>query len=177
MAIKPEERPVSFPFLHVPNRGDTLTIPSFPRRGFPKVCNINNQAVNNGLSVNSGCQSGGTGFLCDAYAPTPVTDDLSYGFATMSGTGNCCKCFQLTWTSGNARGKQMVVQNINLFEGSGDVKAGDIVILTPGGGNGPNEAGCRGQYGTNWYVFVFYLSFVPSLYSFLSGKIPQCLPT
>ncbi|KAK5655219.1 hypothetical protein OQA88_6118 [Cercophora sp. LCS_1] len=119
-------------------------------QGSPKVCNINNQALNNGLNAASGCQSGGPAYLCDSYAPTPVTNDLAYGFATMNGHGNCCKCFQLTWTSGTARGKQMVVQAINNFDPSGDVQANDIVLLIPGGGSGPNEAGCRNQYGTTW---------------------------
>jgi len=45
----------------------------------------------------------------------------------------------------------MVVQAINNFNGSsGDVGRNDIVILTPGGGVGPNDAGCRYQYGTTW---------------------------
>lgn len=118
-------------------------------RGFPQVCDVNNRPLGNGLNIETGC-SGGRGFLCDSYAPVPVTETLSYGFATMNGNGNCCKCFQLTWTSGNARGKQMIVQTINLFNPTGDVGANDIVILTPGGGNGPNDAGCRSQYGTNW---------------------------
>jgi hypothetical protein len=88
----------------------------------------------------------------------PVTDTLSYGFAVINGAANCCKCFQLTWTSGAARGKQMVVQAINLFEPSGDVKAGDVVVLTPGGGSGPNEVGCRAQYGTTWCVVLRILA-------------------
>lgn len=70
----------------------------------------------------------------------------------MGPTSACCKCYQLTWTSGNAKGKQMIVQSINSFgeAGSGDVKPSDIVIMTPGGGNGPNDSGCRNQYGRNW---------------------------
>lgn len=78
----------------------------------------------------------------------------------MGGTSNCCKCFIITWKSGNANGKQMIVQAVNNFEVSKDapdVKANDIVILTPGGGNGPNESGCRNQYGRNWYALFPYL--------------------
>ncbi len=48
----------------------------------------------------------------------------------------------------------MVVQALNTFDPTGDVKASDVVILTPGGGSGPNEAGCRNQYGTTWYVYL-----------------------
>ncbi|KAK0727834.1 hypothetical protein B0T26DRAFT_748132 [Lasiosphaeria miniovina] len=40
-------------------------------------------------------------------------------------------CYRLTWTGG------------------ADVKVGDVVILTPGGGSGGNDAGCRSQYGKN----------------------------
>ena len=46
----------------------------------------------------------------------------------------------------------MIVQALNTFDPTGDVKTNDVVILTPGGGSGPNEAGCRNQYGTTWYV-------------------------
>ncbi|KAK0633829.1 RlpA-like double-psi beta-barrel-protein domain-containing protein-containing protein [Immersiella caudata] len=118
-------------------------------QGVPKVCDVNNNPLGSALNIQSGCQSG-TGYLCDLYVPTPVSDSLSYGFATMP-AANCCKCFQLTWKSGNANGKQMVVQVVNNFEaGSNGLTNNDIVILTPGGGNGPNELGCRSQYGRNW---------------------------
>ena len=123
-------------------------------RGVPKVCDINNNSIGNAsvaLKAESGCK-GGKGFLCDSYIPSPATDILSYGFAIFNGVGNCCKCFQLTWTSRNARGKQMIVQALNTFDPAGDVKANDVVILAPGGGSGPNETGCRNRYGTTWYV-------------------------
>ncbi|KAK0702099.1 glycoside hydrolase family 45 protein [Lasiosphaeria miniovina] len=121
-------------------------------QGAPKVCDINNNplASSNGLKAPSGCTTGGTGFLCDSYVPVPVSDKLSYGFATVGDAANCCKCYQLTWTSGAARGKQMVVQALNSFPPGADVKAADLVILTPGGGSGGNDAGCRNQYGKNW---------------------------
>jgi len=75
----------------------------------------------------------------------------------------------ITWKSGNANGKQMIVQAVNNFEvtkDAPDVRANDIVILAPGGGSGPNEAGCRNQYGRNWYVLN---------YLFVSTSC--CLPT
>jgi len=72
------------------------------------------------------------------------------GFAIIVGENNsCCKCYKLTWTSGAARNKQMIVQIINKAP-VGNLKANDMIILTPGGGAGPNEAGCRTQYGMNW---------------------------
>jgi hypothetical protein len=119
-------------------------------RGFPKVCDINNNVIQNGLDASTGCTSGGNGFLCQDYSPVATSDSMSYGFGIMSSTGNCCKCYQLTWSSGNANGKSMVVQIINSFSPSGDVGANDIILLTPGGGVGPNNAGCRYQYGTSW---------------------------
>ncbi|KAH8891786.1 barwin-like endoglucanase [Thozetella sp. PMI_491] len=120
-------------------------------QGVPAVCDINNKQLNSitGLNVKSGCDTGGQGYLCDKYIPTPVADDMSYGFAAM-GAGSCCKCYQLQWTSGNAQGKRMIVQAIDLTTGSSNVGSGDVVILTPGGGVGPYDSGCRSQYGTSW---------------------------
>jgi len=64
----------------------------------------------------------------------------------------------LTWTSGAATGKQMVVQAVgNAFPDAGH-HDGDIVIQTPGGGSGPNVAGCQTQYGTNWYAGACFFS-------------------
>lgn len=74
----------------------------------------------------------------------------AYGFVVGFSGSDCCKCFDLTWTSGQARGKTMTVQSINVGNPFGDVTAKDFVILTPGGGVGPNDAGCRYQYGTSW---------------------------
>jgi len=44
----------------------------------------------------------------------------------------------------------MIVQAINGFDVTGDLKVSDMVILSPGGGHGPNEAGCKKQYGRTW---------------------------
>jgi len=74
---------------------------------------------------------------------------MSYGFAVMMSTGSCCRCYELTWTSGNARGKKMVVQAINAGTPGGNVGKDDIVILTPGGGVGDHEDGCKRQYGNS----------------------------
>lgn len=122
-------------------------------KGSPKVCDAGNNPVWDGLNTQSGCASG-NGYLCDLYSPTPVTEELSYGFAILNGAHNCCKCFQLTWRNGAAAGKQMIVQSINGFDLTGDLKSNDIVILSPGGGHGPNEAGCKKQYGRTWWVLL-----------------------
>lgn len=120
------------------------------------VCDINDQPLSADLSasISSSCsESGGDsrGFLCSDYQPRPVSEDLAYGFAITDGSQNCCKCFELQWTEGSAAGKRMQVQIIN--EG-GEVTNGrrDFILLTPGGGVGPNQAGCNAQFGYDWYV-------------------------
>lgn len=126
-------------------------------QGVAKTCDVNNNLLNGGGNAKSACDANanGTAYLCDAYQPTPTQDNFSYGFAAMPGN-NCCKCYQLTWTSGGAQGKQMVVQIINQAtggddgKGNGEVRNDDIVILTPGGGTGPYESGCLKQYGGAW---------------------------
>ncbi|SPO00754.1 uncharacterized protein DNG_03502 [Cephalotrichum gorgonifer] len=119
------------------------------------VCDINDNpfSANQAASAPSSCGSSGTdstkGFLCSDYQPRPVSEDLSYGFAITRGNDNCCKCFSLQWTEGPAAGKRMEVQIIN--EG-GEVNNGrrDFILLTPGGGVGPNRDGCDTQYGYDW---------------------------
>ncbi len=77
-----------------------------------------------------------------------MTNDLSYGFAVTNGAENCCKCFELLWTDGYGAGKRMQVQAIN--EGGSTDNGRDFIILTPGGGVGPNAGGCNSQYGDGW---------------------------
>lgn len=134
------------------------------------MCDISSNVIrNNGASRTSGCDAsvGNTtapnqaAYLCNDYSPKAADEHISYGFAAMPGN-NCCKCYQLQWTSGAAQGKSMVVQVINQAtggddgKGNGDVKDQDIVILTPGGGSGPYESGCRRQWGTAWYAYFYF---------------------
>ncbi|OIW30180.1 barwin-like endoglucanase [Coniochaeta ligniaria NRRL 30616] len=102
-----------------------------------------------GASATSGCDKSGTGFLCSDYAPRPVSGDLSLGFAITNNVENCCKCFELFWTDGGAAGKRMQVQIIN-SGGSVDGGRRQFIILSPGGGVGPNTAGCDAQFGYDW---------------------------
>ncbi len=126
------------------------------RSGVAKVCDIYNHALPQlvGTAVKSGCESGGSAFLCDSYAPVPVADDLSYGFAVMNGKEKCCQCFELAWTSGDAEGKRMVVQVVDTTGDNPDpnssVQKSDVILMTPGGGVGQFDSGCRTQYGTSW---------------------------
>lgn len=127
-----------------------------------KVCDKSNALLSqqNGISAVSGCSSGGTGYLCDSYQPLPVSSDLTYGFAIQVGGGttgenpNCCKCLEIQWVSGAASGKKMIAQVVTPGGTGGNVKNGDIIILTPGGGVGPFASGCTNQYGSSykWYV-------------------------
>ncbi|KAM7189618.1 RlpA-like double-psi beta-barrel-containing domain containing protein [Rhypophila sp. PSN 637] len=121
--------------------------------GAPKVCNINNDplGLSAGLSAAPGCGQGGNAYLCDIYAPVPVSEQLSYGFAIMRDKTSCCKCFELTWKSGTpAAGKKMQVQIINIGGDKTTSSANDLIIYTPGGGVGPVYDGCRQQYGKSW---------------------------
>lgn len=121
------------------------------------VCDVDDQPLSDDLSssIDSSCGDSGDanrGFLCSDYQPRPVAEDLSYGFAITDGNENCCKCYELQWTEGSAAGKRIQVQIIN--EG-GSVENGrrDFILLTPGGGVGPNQAGCNAQFGYDWYVW------------------------
>ncbi|OIW32953.1 barwin-like endoglucanase [Coniochaeta ligniaria NRRL 30616] len=129
-------------------------------RGVVKVCDKNNQVQeqDTGLWATTGCSNGGTAFLCDAFQPVPVADDLSYGFAIKVSASqaednpDCCKCYDVQWLSGNAAGKRMIVQILTPGGSGGDVKRDDLIILIPGGGLGPLNSGCPRQYGNsyNW---------------------------
>jgi len=121
------------------------------------VCNKANEPLRDGQNATSSCaEGGGAGYLCSSYAPVPVADDRAYGFAIMSRNDACCKCYEVRWTSGAARAKTMVVQAINVGPAGGDVGADDVIVLTPGGGVGPNSGGCKSQYGRTWYVFFYF---------------------
>ncbi|KAK0672626.1 family 45 putative glycoside hydrolase [Cercophora samala] len=134
-------------------------------RGAVRVCNKSNQplSTNAGVSAVTGCQANvntnNAAYLCDTYQPIPVSNDLSYGFAIQvqdsqaADHPNCCKCYQLQWLNGGAANKTMIVQVVTPGGAGGDVKRGDMIILTPGGGVGPlGAAGCNGMYGGgfNW---------------------------
>jgi hypothetical protein len=76
-----------------------------------------------------------------------VTDTLAYGFAAakLSGLGEgdwCCACYKLTFTSGSAAGKQLVVQITNT---GGDLGNNHFDLAIPGGGQGI-FSGCSKQY-------------------------------
>jgi len=70
------------------------------------------------FNAKSGCQSGGSAFMCTNQSPWAVSDTLSYGFAATTIAGGsesswCCACYELTFTSGPVSGKKLVVQATN----------------------------------------------------------------
>jgi len=94
--------------------------------------------------------------MCDTYQPIPVANDFSYAFAIQvsdnqnADNANCCKCYEVWWTTGGALNKTMIVQIVTPGGAGGDVKRNDLIILTPGGGVGPLSTGCTSQYGNGF---------------------------
>jgi len=117
-----------------------------------------------GGTERSGCLDGvaaGNGFLCSDFSPTPITEDMSYAFAITPGLENCCRCYELEWVDGDALGKKVQVQVINIggnFDLTGRKR--EFTILTPGGGVSDHSAGCTKQWGKKQYV-AGYDSFKP----------------
>ncbi|KAK4230344.1 RlpA-like double-psi beta-barrel-protein domain-containing protein-containing protein [Podospora fimiseda] len=145
-------------------------------RGVTRVCDRSNKplSLQPGIAALSSCapplpplpflppppqlNPNNAAYLCDTYQPTPVSNDLAYGFAVqVSDTqtpenSNCCKCYQVQWLTGGAANKTMIVQVVTPGGSGGEVKKNDLIILVPGGGLGPWSNGCPNQYGTsyNW---------------------------
>ena len=91
----------------------------------------------------------GQASLCSDYQPKPISNDLSYAFALTKGSEYCCSCYELRWTDGAGKGKRLLTQVISM---GGSVDQGrQFIILTPGGGVGRNEGGCKALYGNDWY--------------------------
>ncbi|CAK7203888.1 hypothetical protein SEUCBS139899_006638 [Sporothrix eucalyptigena] len=121
--------------------------------GSVRVCDKSDNPLSlaNGQREDSSCsKKPGGAYLCSDYSPHPVSDNLSYAFAITNGTTDCCKCFELTWKDGPVAGKKVQVQIIN-EGGSVNTDTGrDFVLVTPGGGVGPNSGGCTAQFGGDW---------------------------
>ncbi|KAG1107840.1 hypothetical protein G6F42_016215 [Rhizopus arrhizus] len=86
--------------------------------------------------------------MCNNNQPWAVNDELAYGFAAASIAGSneagwCCGCYELTFTSGAASGKKMVVQVTNT---GGDLGSNHFDLQMPGGGVGIFN-GCAAQWG------------------------------
>jgi len=106
-------------------------------------CDINDNPLAS-TSIQSGCVSGGTAYMCSNQTPWAVSATLAYGFAAVaSGAEECCQCYQLDFTSTAIAGKTMIVQATNT---GGDVGATQFDIAMPGGGFGIFD-GCTNEWG------------------------------
>ncbi|KAH8147481.1 uncharacterized protein LAJ45_08308 [Morchella importuna] len=111
-----------------------------------KTCDANNNVLTN-VDAKSGCD-GGVAFMCNNQIPWAVSDTLAYGYGAVRITGQtesdwCCACYELTFTSGPASGKKMILQATNT---GGDLGNNHFDIAMPGGGVGIFN-GCTAQYG------------------------------
>jgi hypothetical protein len=101
-------------------------------------------------SIESGCK-GGTAFACPSMGCWSVNSSFGYGTvatqimrggAAIPRSETCCRCFQVSFTSGGAAGKKMIVQSTN--EGTYSGNHFDFAI--PGSGVGEYNKGCKQQF-------------------------------
>lgn len=64
------------------------------------TCNKNDQPLNDNGATKSGCDSGGSAFMCSNQSPWAVNDTMSYGWAAVRISGStettwCCACYEL----------------------------------------------------------------------------------
>jgi hypothetical protein len=83
-----------------------------------KTCDKSDNPLNDNGATRSGCDSGGSAYMCSNQSPWAVNDQLAYGWAAVRISGKteldwCCACYELTFTSGPVAGKKMVVQASN----------------------------------------------------------------
>ncbi|KAK4195107.1 RlpA-like double-psi beta-barrel-protein domain-containing protein-containing protein [Triangularia verruculosa] len=112
------------------------------------TCDRNDNPLNDRGSTRSGCDSGGSAFMCSNQSPWAVNETVAYGWAAVNIAGSneaswCCSCYELTFTSGPVSGKKMIVQATNT---GGDLGNNHFDIAMPGGGVGIFNA-CTQQYG------------------------------
>ncbi|KFZ24263.1 hypothetical protein V502_01255 [Pseudogymnoascus sp. VKM F-4520 (FW-2644)] len=116
-------------------------------------CDSNNNHFSD-FDAGTGC-NGGTAFLCADQSPWAVNDTFSYGFVGASLAGYvedawCGACYQLDFTSGDVKGKRMVVQAHNTGY---DVHDANRFALAIPGGNTSYAGACALQYGVSDAVF------------------------
>jgi len=116
------------------------------------VATCDKKGVNHvSASAQSGCQGGGTAYMCNNQQPWAVNSTLAYGFAAASFQGGtdtnlCCGCFKLDFTD-QLVGKSLVLQVTNT---GGDLSANHFDIALPGGGVGIFTQGCHDQWNAPW---------------------------
>ncbi|KAI0861187.1 cellulase-like protein [Xylaria cubensis] len=112
------------------------------------TCSQSDSPLNDNGATRSGCDSGGSAYMCSNQSPWAVSESLSYGWAAVRISGQtettwCCACYELTFTSGPVSGKKMIVQASNT---GGDLGQNHFDLAIPGGGVGQFNA-CTNQYG------------------------------
>lgn len=88
------------------------------KQGPVGTCDRSDNGLNDGGATRSGCDSGGSAYMCSDQAPWAIDDDLAYGWAAVRVSGqtesqHCCACYQLDIQDGPAAGKRMIVQATN----------------------------------------------------------------
>ncbi|KAK0787782.1 hypothetical protein LTR75_012780 [Friedmanniomyces endolithicus] len=111
------------------------------------TCDIHDKPLTDANAA-SGCNSGGTAYMCSDQSPWAVNDTMAYGFAAVSIPGGtesswCCACYELTFTSTAIAGKKMIVQATNT---GADLASGQFDLAIPGGGVGIYN-GCTDEWG------------------------------
>lgn len=86
--------------------------------------------------------------MCADQSPWAVNSTLAYGFAAVNIAGGsesswCSACYALKFTSGNAKGKTLIVQATNT---GGDLGSNQFDLAIPGGGVGIFN-GCTQEWG------------------------------
>ncbi len=118
-----------------------------PSCGWPKkgnapspvgTCDKGDKPLNDGGNTKSGCDNGGSAFMCSNHSPWAVNATHSYGWAAVNVAGSneaswCCACYELTFTSGPVSGKKLIVQATNT---GGDLGNNHFDLAIPGGGVG-----------------------------------------
>ncbi|GAW11780.1 hypothetical protein EKO27_g11135 [Xylaria grammica] len=112
------------------------------------TCSRADSPLNDNGATRSGCDTGGSAYMCSDQSPWAVSEDLSYGWSAVRLAGQtettwCCACYELTFTSGPVAGKKMIVQASNT---GGDLGQNHFDLAIPGGGVGLFNA-CTDQYG------------------------------
>jgi len=86
------------------------------------------------------CEDDGNAYVCNDQKPIVVNETLSFGF--VASHEPCCSCHRLKFTTGKAKGKEMIVQVTNTGE---DIESNHFDIQVPGGGVGIFN-GCTKQW-------------------------------
>ncbi|KAI0158080.1 cellulase-like protein [Xylariaceae sp. FL1272] len=112
------------------------------------TCSISDSPLNDNGATASGCDAGGSAYMCSNQSPWAIDENTSYGWAAVRINGQtestwCCACYELTFTSGPVSGKKMIVQASNT---GGDLGSNHFDLAIPGGGVGLFNA-CTNQYG------------------------------